>query len=1368
MRIDARRIVRLPRGGVAKLNFAVKGEPRTGRDCCGDYDELDYLELPVVEKKLDIALRSVDVQEGSRVRTLTFDVASNYLESAPCLELRLFEDGKVFHSQTVEPAAQRSSIEVDSDRDQLSYALYAHVSCDSTDDLGAADWTRRHTVELPDERAEYPEVSLESSLQQDVIDANSNGQAFNFIFARDYDQSADTAFRIGETITSAEATFESLSSPGWEIIGTPDLPVPKRASVEIANDVPQIGEADEVARVRRATPLGPESVRFEATNMTAAMECCGVDTALEPVLDIENSVYALRFTNRGGQHDPTVVACLDFGGAATGGCRGPERAVAPAQTIEFYLGDFDALGPAARRDWTTMHVRVRTLAGDRNADPLQCTRCDVMSYRVVREREEEAGHLRPPRITKQCMGLESVPQVTEDGLVSSLRVSDQGEELTVPPRSTEGLALDEWDFGVAVLDFTVGRDSVGHLDDEYVEGRVAAFWRGYRSLERDVGAPRDLEWTVQLDTTKDDLENFTDNLKKKDPNRLFRQLDADHYYPTYGDDSTTELLTDTQGAFYAKIAVDESHALWGNYVTGFTGTEFAHFNRSLYGAQARFASEGRTPFGEPVTSVTLFGSEAQSAPAHAEFQATGGSMYYLRHTDIVMGSEKVWIEVRRRDTEQIEEREPLVAGRDYEVDPLQGRILLRRPLSQVVRERTSNVIRTTPLEGDDVFLLVDYEYVPEAFAADDYVLGLRGKAWLDDVALGVTSVSDDQAGADYTMHGLDVVWRVKDASYVSAELVRSETSAPTANVFSFDGGLTFDAALPSVNPGSADGDATGFEGVFDLADFSDREDMSGMARVWWKERESGFSSGRYRLGPETTDTGVEFELDKGQRWTVTGGATELERAGEQRVRVARLQGSRRWACGDDRRACQLDLEGRHEDIDVDSPGSFVSRGAASLLGVRLSREVSEERTVYARAQSAVETDDGYEDNDLIALGTNVRRNDRLGYSFEANSGDRGHALLAGVDYSPSPASGFNVSSGVGSGAISQFSTRYTLFEGYELYGSYAVNPDRTEGERNMMTLGQRRDLGQRMKIFTESQFGHDDRQVSKGHVFGVEYDLAERWVVSSTVQASRVERASTEFDRVAVSVGGIYRRPDLRFSTRVEIREDQGPTTDLRQYVSSNAFAYQVDPDWRVQGKLNLAWLDDEIDVLDVGRFVEFDLGYAYRPIETDKWNWFARYGYLYDVGTRGQVDSSGDERSNVLSVEGMYQSTRRLRLGGKIAYRKGASRMQKGIGEWFDLNLGLGIARAVYELDVLNEWGLDSRSLELHAEYRWLRDFEGDSESRGALLGIYKQFGRREVRSVRSTYRVGVGYNFSGFDDDMRRDRQRSHGWFLDLMAVF
>ncbi|MEJ2089848.1 MAG: hypothetical protein P8Y69_15510, partial [Gammaproteobacteria bacterium] len=374
---------------------------------------------------------------------------------------------------------------------------------------------------------------------------------------------------------------------------------------------------------------------------------------------------------------------------------------------------------------------------------------------------------------------------------------------------------------------------------------------------------------------------------------------------------------------------------------------------------------------------------------------------------------------------------------------------------------------------------------------------------------------------------------------------------------------------------------------------------------------------------------------------------------------------------------------------------------------------------------------------------------------------------------------------VGSGALSRFTGRYQLSEGHELFGTYTMDPDRTDGARNLLSVGQRRDLGDRMRIFTESQFGRGNREVSNGHVGGVELDRND-WVFSTTLQFSSVTRDEAKFDRTAASLGATYTSDTTRLSSRYEIRDDQGADTDSRQYDTSNALTHQLGDNGRLIGKLNLAWTDDKFANVDAGRFAEFALGYAQRLIDDDRFNGFVRYAYLYDVATLGQSEAPGDEKAHLVSAEGFYEITPRLQLGGKLAYRGGKSRVEKGSGEWHELSLGMAIARASYRLDLpgrdAGKFYLPDQ-LELLGEYRWLEDFEGASTRQGALLGLYRQFDPRKPRRgepvdttpepgprrlLPPSLRVGVGYNFSGFDDDLRMDSYKSHGWFVDLMAVF
>ena len=135
--------------------------------------------------------------------------------------------------------------------------------------------------------------------------------------------------------------------------------------------------------------------------------------------------------------------------------------------------------------------------------------------------------------------------------------------------------------------------------------------------------------TAQADTTERALERLFNDFSSADPEDVFRRLDPDLFYPTYGDDSTTYRDVDTQGRFYLRVDWDKNEALWGNYATGFTGNEYAQYVRSLYGAAINWRSRSNNAWGEANTELRAFGSEAQTAPGHSEFIGTGGSFSLL-------------------------------------------------------------------------------------------------------------------------------------------------------------------------------------------------------------------------------------------------------------------------------------------------------------------------------------------------------------------------------------------------------------------------------------------------------------------------------------------------------------------------------------------------------------------------------------------------------------------------------------------------------------------------------------------------------------------------------------------------------------------
>ena len=905
---------------------------------------------------------------------------------------------------------------------------------------------------------------------------------------------------------------------------------------------------------------------------------------------------------------------------------------------------------------------------------------------------------------------------------------------------------ENYTFIVGLANVTIGQTSVSDSFEEinpedsfdesvHVDGRLAFYLKAKIKGKYLI--------TAQLDTTEDELDNLTDNLKRKDPRRVFRQLDPDKYYPVYGDDSTTVSDVYSQGPFFLRVDWDRNQLLLGNFNTGLTDTEYMQYNRSLYGGRFVHKSNAETRFGDSKRSLTAFASEAQSAAAHVSFRATGGSLYYLKHTDIVLGSEKVWVEVRQRDTAQVLERQDYIAGRDYEIDALQGRIILNNPLSQVVIDRGPSIIRTRPLEGDDVFLLVDYEYVPDAFDAGKMTYGARGKTWIGDhVAVGASKIVDQKDGRDFDLQGIDVTLKAGQGTYLSVEAARSESLLSSASFDSVDGGLSFLSRSGDGSSPAASGDAFAVEGRVNLAEYSDV--LSGDVRAWWKERDAGFSAGRLGHRYDTVEKGFDAVVQAGENIGLQAGYAERHEGPLAASRVGRVQA--------DVRTGRLTVGGelRHEDIRRTALyGIEVPDGDALLAGIRLGYDLDDARTIYASAQTGLDESGNYVENDLVALGINTQVSDTTAISLEASEGDRGSALSGGFEYTPADRFGFKIKSGIGSGALTRFSGNYELDEGHELYGSYALDPDRTFGERNLLTLGQRRDMGNRLGIFTESQFGDDERFAGASHTFGLDYKTSHGWILSGLVTVSDNETTPASIERHAYSFGAAIQRPAHRFSGKLEYRKDDGATTKVDQYIGSTSYTYIASQSRRWLGRLNVSWTNDRFHGLYDARFVEFDIGHAYRPVANDRWNALVKYGYFHDLVSIGQDSIRPDQRVHVLSAEALYRLNRNWEIGGKIALKEGRMRTFRDRGDWHDSSMLLAVLRA--RRHVIKEW-------DALAEYRILHDRKGDNRRHGVLVGAYRQFGDQ--------IEMGVGYNFTDFSDDIRDASYNRQGWFIDLIG--
>jgi hypothetical protein len=875
-------------------------------------------------------------------------------------------------------------------------------------------------------------------------------------------------------------------------------------------------------------------------------------------------------------------------------------------------------------------------------------------------------------------------------------------------------------FGVGLADVTVYQNKAsgpgrslamaGREDDILSDGRLAFYMKAKAQGKYLI--------TAQADTQNRPLEDLFDGFTSADPQDVFRRLDPDLYYPTYGDDSSVWRDVDTMGRFYLRAEWDKNEALWGNFSTGLTGTEYGQYVRSLYGAALNWRSRGANAWGDPVTQLRTFASEAQTAPGHSEFIGTGGSLYYLRHTDVLPGSDQVVLEVRDRTTGRVEQRVVLLRGADYEIDELQGRILLTRALAQITRQNMPTLTRDAPLDGLEQRLLVDYEWVPNDFNADEIAAGVRGKHWFGDhLGVGLTYVDENRAGEDYSLMSADVTLQAGKGTYLKFEHSRTEsTSAPV--FFSDNGGLSFSR----LNPGGArKGEATAVEARANFQELGWSE-QPWSAGAWWRQVDAGYSISRFDTGAQIEEYGAEV---LGQFGANVGVYARFSRAERNADALTQAQANAEWRIGE---ADALAFELRR----VEESRAFFD--AAGLLGaLRYTRRFGTALDVYGTAQLTLDDDSGrYADNDAFTLGGRYNFANLSTVGAELTTGDRGDAARVDAEYRLSPQHSF--------------------------YGAYTYSTDRSDYDplfnpnaQNGWTLGQRWRLSNQVNLFNESQFLKSRRESGLAHTYGMDFFPAYGWNLGFTLSDGELTNSDGgQVDRRAVSLSGGRTSGDTSWQSKLEWREDTGAER-ITQWVTTHRLTHKLNESWRIAARFNYADTQDDVNPLASAKFIESNLGFAYRPWNSTRWGLFGRYTYLYDLATLGQLGGAQyDQRTQVLSLEGVYRLDQHWEFAGKLARREGDVRFGRGTGAWFDSATTFAAGQVRYEL--IERW-------HAMAEYRWL-DVKDGGTRKGWMAGIDRDIGRN--------FRIGAGYNFTDFTDDLTDFDYDHRGWFVNFVGSY
>lgn len=904
-------------------------------------------------------------------------------------------------------------------------------------------------------------------------------------------------------------------------------------------------------------------------------------------------------------------------------------------------------------------------------------------------------------------------------------------------RFTRNLTIADHDwFYIGLADLTLGHNSTSgpiqlvtgdagkHYDDTIsVDGRLAFYLKGMIKGEYLL--------TAAADTREQPFKDLFSNFASKDPRYLLRRLDAERYYPVYGDDSTTLDDAPTQGKFFVKVERGDSQVMWGNFQTSLTGTEFVQYNRGLYGAHVKLVSPDTTAYGEKRGSVEGFVADPGSLPGRDEFRGTGGSLYYLRRQEVTQGSERAWIEVRDKDTGLVLQTRYLTPGQDYDVNYLQGRVLLREALGSTADGGT--LIRDGALSGQFAYLVISYEYTPGLESLNDLVSGGRAQYWVNDqVGVGVTDYRQDSTGMWQRLNGADLTLRYKPGTYLKIEGAHSAGPGSGSNL-SQDGGYNFS--------GLAAGDGTANAKRIEVAsDFSELDpDWKGRAKAYKQDRGAGFSGPGQITGSEDfAQQGAAIDWSVTEATTLTVKADELN-AETRRVRAAEVdahhQLNRNWAV-----AAGIKNDDRQSDVVSASP-LLDQNGNRTDVIVRgeyqpdTGKDRKPDWSAYSYLQGTAARSGSRADNDRIGLGGTRQISKRASLSSEASGGDGGFGALARGDYQ--------------------------VDDNSSLYLNYALDTDRTDtgyrGRQGLLSAGGRNRYSDSVSVFGEERLQHGEGPSGLTHAYGIDLTPNERWNYGLTGEVGTLsDPVIGDMDRKALGTSIGYHRDETKFASNLEYRTEQATIDNRRTWLMRNTLGYQVDPEWRFLGRLNFSFSHSSAGAFYDGNYVEFVSGYAYRPIDNDKWNTLLKYTYFLNLPSPGQLtpsDSIADyaQRSHVLSADSIYDIRPWVSIGGKYGLRLGELRDTRSGGDWQSSLAQLAILRADFHW--VHNWDIvvEGRVLDLRA---------AEDRRTGMLLGVY--------RHVTDHVKIGIGYNFTDFSDDLTDLSYRSEGWFVNVMGKF
>jgi hypothetical protein len=804
---------------------------------------------------------------------------------------------------------------------------------------------------------------------------------------------------------------------------------------------------------------------------------------------------------------------------------------------------------------------------------------------------------------------------------------------------------------------------------------------------------------------------------------MFPDRDPDLFYPTYGDSSTVQYLTQSQGKFFLDARTPSAQLLIGNYTAHFANTDLAGIRRSLSGIKYEYKNSQSQEdlLGLPTgDQVLLFTSKHKQLHARTQFRSTGGSHYYLAHSRIVAGSEYVTVEIRDAlAQDRVLARRALTRDTDYEIDYISGAVRLLNPVARFADGH--NLTSPGLMGGDPIWITAEYTYDAQqsetgAFGARwQHLTNAPNKIGLPPMlTIGASYLQENADGRDRSLRGLDLHW----ANAFNAEWA-SSVSQGISWLASQDGGRSFQTlgSVGSQAGGAFKADLT-MAGSHDIVFHNAYYDVDADFNGAFNERgiRRWISNLTFSLGT------TAYTLDYTRASSQTGATTAAQ------YFTGGLQSSslRAGACRPTKHG-RLEFEFLRENRTSPDTATGLEPGITSTLAVRYERRMTDRITAALRQQATLSERDDH--RTAIEIAYTMRKD--FTFKTEFSAGNLGTGMRIGfekIDKNGSRAY-FDVTSG--------------------------YDPE-TLGTRTGTAAGVSGPLARNTTGYMEHENISRDAEHIARRSIGINhtYDADNGFLVTLGLERSE-DRSSLQggYFTNSASVRADYaaEKSDTRLSAGAEFRTQRGAIhkafygynvqakgtfwTDMHSFAE---YAYQTG--------------DDQAASRTDSKYTKILVGFAWRPSHNDRLNFITRAARIREMRATTFNDAwNPDTISNVYSIEGLYDLHPRFTIRQKLAAKTIRERGMNPVPD----------ARSRTTLWISGFTWNASDSWDLRAEYRAMHQPTHLNQRNGLAMETGYTFDQK--------IRVGVGYNLSSHtDDEFQSNSFSNRGLFLKVQGKF